>query len=161
MSTLENDPNLSQTLREAISERDALRHQVQNSFQEMSLRFETSRGRIVPTVKLWEHTRPHDAEKEAEFLKLHGVFLRYMKDFGESQRASSASLKEVPPSNTTFKFLKNRATPTKALEHERKIIRALRIELNGGISERSRIFDRIDELAGEMEKMVEAAKSSS
>jgi hypothetical protein len=156
MSTQADDSNLPQNLSEAISERDSLRHQIQLSVHEMSIRREGVRERLVPTVKLWENTRPHDADKEAEFLKLHSAFLKLMKDFGESQRASTASIKEVPPSSTTLKFLKNRSSPPKALQHEQKVIGVLRSELSNGIPERSRIFDHIDELADEMEKMVEA-----
>jgi hypothetical protein len=155
MTSPTDDPNLPQTLRGAISERDSLRLQIQESVTQISIRRDGLRERIVPTVKLWEKSRPHDDNKEAEFLSLHNAFLGLMKDFGESLRASTSSLKEVPSSNTTFKFIRNRATPTKALQHEQKVIGALRSELSNGTRERSRIFDRIDELAKQMEIMVE------
>jgi len=89
-------------------------------------------------------------------LHLHKSFLDLAKALGESQRESTASMKEVPSSGSTLKFIRNRATPTKALLHEQKVIKALRSELSEGLIERSRIFDQIEVVANQMEALVKA-----
>jgi hypothetical protein len=154
MTSQAGEPSAPQSLAAAMAERRSLRDQFVKSVQEMLLRQESLRGRIVPTTKLWEHSRPHDSDKEAEFLILHQSFLELMNTMGESQRQSTALLKEVPSSGSTLKFIRNRPTPTKALRHERKVIAALQSELSLGMRDRSRILDRIDELADQMEELL-------
>jgi hypothetical protein len=156
MTTEENESPRPQTLKAAMAERGLLYDRIRAAVNEMSLRREGLRERIVPTTRRWEQTRPHTAEKENDFLSLHNAFLDFMKDMGESQRQSTASMKEVSPSNSSLKFIRNRTTPTKALQHELKLVGLLQTELSEGILERSRILDFIDELADKMEAMVDA-----
>ena len=151
-----DDVEIPQTLKAAVAERESLRHEILTAVHAMSIRREDLRQRIVPTTKLWEQSRPHADDKEAEFLRLHKSFLDLAKALGESQRESTASMKEVPSSGSTLKFIRNRATPTKSLLHEQKVIKALRSELSEGLIERSRIFDQIEVVANQMEALVKA-----
>src|SRR5580692_1529397 len=128
-----DDVEIPQTLKAAMAERDSLRHELLIAVHAMSVRREDLRQRIVPTTKRWEQSRPHADNKETAFLSLHNSFLNLAKELGESQRESTASMKEVPSSGSTLKFIRNRATPTKALLHEQKVISALRSELSEGM----------------------------
>ena len=102
-----------------MAERISLYDQIRTAVNEMALRRESLRERIVPATRLWEQSRPHADEKESAFLSLHSTFLELVEEMGKSQRRSTALMKELPPSNSSLKFIRNRSTSSKAIEHEK------------------------------------------
>jgi hypothetical protein len=159
MTPEENDASLPQTLREAMTERRSLHDQLQLATKSASLRNQDLLAREKQIIRDFALDNPHVAETKEEFLKLHRAFIELVNELAASYRRSSALTKEVPTSKSSWQFLKNRSTPTKALLHEQTIIGSLRSEFGHGVKERASLVDHMEAVLDKMQVLVDSEAS--
>lgn len=103
--------------------------------------------------------KPHATNLKEEFLRLHKAFFDSFAEMRESQLRSIALLTEIPTSKTSYEFIKNRPTPTKALQHELRIVIAMRSELFQGMRQPEFIQDGLEQILDIMQAVVNSDSS--
>lgn len=139
-----------------MTERQVLRDQLLSISKQFLTRYHELAERVKEITKNFGLDKPHGAGTKEEFLILHKSFLNLVKDTKDSQDHSSALMREIPSSKSSWHFIKNRLTPTRALQHELRIVRALKYELDHGTSERDGLLDRMQEVVDKMQELADA-----
>jgi hypothetical protein len=156
MTSEQNQPVPPPTLREAVTERQVLRDQLLSDSKSFLRRYQDLAARVKEITKAFGLDKPHVAETKEEFLGLHKSFLDLAKETKDSQDLSSALMREIPSSKSSWQFIKNRTTPTKALQHEQRVVGALRHEFDHGMKERDGLVDRMREVVDKMQALADA-----
>jgi hypothetical protein len=149
------EPLLPQTIGAAMAERQLLHEQFQTAVREHARRLKELVARLQQITTTFAPDEPHAPVTKEEFLRLHKTFINLMDDLKVSQLRSTALLKEIPSSRSNWQFLKNRATPTKALQHEQRVVSAQRFEFDNGMKERAVIVDEIERVIDKMQEVVD------
>lgn len=158
--TIEEEPLLPPTIQAAMAERQLLKEQLLTVSREQTLRIQGLAARVKELTRTFAPDQPHPNDTKEEFLRLHKSYIDSINDLRESNLRSSALMKEIPSSKSSWQFIKNRSTPTKALHHELRVVSALRSEFAVGIKERAVIVDGIEDVVGKMQVLVDAETSA-
>lgn len=156
MTSEELEPQLPQTIKAAMAERQLLHERLQTAVYDHAIRLKALFEQIQTITKTFAPDKPHEPEVKEEFLRLHRTYLGLMDELKVSQLHSTALVKEIPSSKSSWQFMKNRSTPKKALQHEQRIVSAQRSEFRHGMHERAEILNRIEIVADKMNALVNA-----
>jgi hypothetical protein len=143
-----------------MTERQLLNDQLQAAVSDLSIRCHHLVARAKELTRSFAPDKPHLTEVKDEFLRLHKLFIDLTKDVADSHVRSSALMREIPSSKTSWQFITNRLTPTKALQHEQRCINAVRYEFEHGVKERAELVDQMEDVVDSMESLVDSEAAS-